>query len=72
MATQKLPPFVYQFYPSGYPNYPRIPGGWATLQDEVGAVPARANDSKSDWKQFRYLGIHEVSSALFSFHGEAD
>ena len=24
MATQKLPPFVYQFYP--YPNYPRIPG----------------------------------------------
>ena len=24
MAKQKLPPFVYQFYP--YPNYPRIPG----------------------------------------------
>ena len=24
MALQKLPPFVYQFYP--YPNYPRIPG----------------------------------------------
>ena len=24
MATPKLPPFVYQFYP--YPNNPRIPG----------------------------------------------
>ena len=24
MATQKLPPFVYQYYP--YPNYPRIQG----------------------------------------------
>ena len=47
MATQKLPPFVYQFYP--YPNYPRIPGVqvdlfWNGSESEVYNAVWRGHD----------------------------
>ena len=47
MALQKLPPFVYQFYP--YPNYPRIPGVqvdlfWNGSESEVYNAVWRGHD----------------------------